>query len=276
MLMKRFVGYNVATLAAATPDSAAGPVRNGGFTRPTPIRPVHAANCVMASPRACLMGAPIRNVAEHSSATGAAENLARADGARDRAVNPTDGFTIPKGATTETGGFEEVVPCSWTAPGTDGAREVRGGPGVGYTNIGIPARFGKSGTCCVRGIVSACARSWNPRPLGLSHDQSAKEADIPKDWPPAPLALDRDVAHVTVRVVDWPIPDAQPQEEVAVHPDGTYTLPTPNVADPDALSPDEDDLSDSGVFDFVDPGVFVRARGQDAQVLFVAYWQLEN
>lgn len=174
-----------------------------------------------------------------------------------------DDGRLPATIQGQAGSPEEVAPCSWITLGTDGSRDIRTGPSIGYTKVGIPVVFEEPGTYCVRGIVTTSVKTWYPRPQEPSQDRSTKEEQTPIELPPSLLALDMDIVRATVRVVDRVIPGTEPLEEVAEDPDVTYTRPMPNVADTKAASLDEDYLTNSGVFGVVDPGVFVGSRGHD-------------
>jgi hypothetical protein len=85
-----------------------------------------------------------------------------------------------------------------------------------------------------------------------------------------------DVIHTRVDVADRRDPQEAPHEEVAVHLETEHIVPILNAVQVNTLSLDEDDPSDSGVFDSVDPGVLLPIRDKDLAVSSNEYWQLKN
>jgi hypothetical protein len=134
---------------------------------------------------------------------------------------------------TGKGGSAEVVPCPWITIATDGARDTRSGPSLGYTKVGVPIEFTQVGTYCVRGIVSTSVkssylRSTEPQNPAIKQEAAAEPSD-------ALLATDTDVVLVKVRVL---ASSAKPQGALTADPEVIYTAPMPNTSDTKA-SPKE-------------------------------------
>lgn len=85
-----------------------------------------------------------------------------------------------------------------------------------------------------------------------------------------------DVIHARVDGAGRPDPQEAPHEEVAVRLETEHIVPILNAVQVNTLSLDEDDLSDSGVFDSVDPGVLLPMQDKDLAVSSNEYWQLKN
>jgi hypothetical protein len=232
----------------------------------------------VASPRAFLMGIPIEG-ADDLAMIGAAENFTRADGTLEIPVNTRVIFSLSQGTegvwqqgtygTIETAmtvqwfqavaqdecdlcasaglrdpddqtGQGDDASCPWTTAGTDGARDTRNGPSLGYTKVGVPVEFTQAGTYCVRALVSTSVRSSylraaEPQNPTTKQEVSAQSSD-------ELLAVDTDVVLVKVRVL---AATAKPQGALTSDPEVIYTTPMPNTSDTKARA-DEDTNKDSG------------------------------
>ncbi len=105
--------------------------------------------------------------------------------------------------------------CPWTTVATEGARDTRNGPSLGYTKVGVPIEFTQAGTYCVRGIVTHVREVLVP---------SIRYKNRPSD---ALLATDTDVVLVKVRVLG----SGKPQGALTADPEVIYTAPMPNTSD---------------------------------------------
>lgn len=132
------------------------------------------------------------------------------------------------------GGSVEVVPCPWITIATDGARDTRSGPSLGYTKVGVPIEFNQAGTYCVRGIVSTSVKSSYLRSVEPQNPTTKQEAAAePSD---TLLATDTDVVLVKVRVL---AASAKPKGALTAEPEVIYTAPMPNTSDT-KVTPKED------------------------------------
>lgn len=184
------------------------------------------------------------------------------DGLRDEPVVPGE-----VGKKTEAGGSVEVAPCPWITIATDGAHDTRNGPSLGYTKVGVPIEFTLPGTYCVRGIVSTSVRSSSLRPPEPSQPPATKQ-EAAAEPSPTLLALDTDVVHVKVQVVDRMVPGTKPQGPTTDDPDVIFNRPMPNSADTKAPQPDENDPKDPGAIKLLSPGTSVSPRDYDLRIPF--------
>jgi len=297
----RLIGCGMVILVTAAMVVAAGPGIRGDAAQPTPLHPVSLADCIMASPRASLQGAPKEDAGEHASATpGAAENSPRADG---NIVIPVGARVVLSSPQSVEGPWDQgghgavqtplTLPhhyadgffewdCSrrdlaedvrltwgaWTATGN--SEEVAPCPwitvGAASVEMGMPVRFSGPSTSRLGCIAIVFVRSRPPRPLGPSRDTYAREADMATDLPTAAAALDREVVHVTIHGTDRFVWWVGPHEEVAVSPRVTCARSVPNWMVRNTLSLDEDDLSGSGVCRRIGPGAFVCPPDRDVAI----------
>lgn len=152
-------------------------------------------------------------------------------------VCASEGLRDGQSEQTGEGAASEVVPCPWITIATDGARDTRNGPSMGYTKVGIPIEFAQPGTYCVRGIVSTSVKSSYLRAEEPQNPTTKQEAAAePSD---TLLATDTDVVLVKVRVLDRLEPGAKPQGALTADPEVIYTAPMPNTSDT-KVRPDED------------------------------------
>lgn len=152
-------------------------------------------------------------------------------------VCASEGLRDGQSEQTGKGVVSDVVPCPWITIATDGARDTRNGPSIGYTKVGIPIEFAQPGTYCVRGIVSTSVKSSYLRPAEPQNPIIKQEAAAePSD---ALLATDTDVVLVKVRVLDRLEPGTKPQGALTADPEVIYTAPMPNMSDT-RVRPDED------------------------------------
>ena len=115
-------------------------------------------------------------------------------------VCASEGLRDGQSEQTGKGDATTAVPCPWITIATDGARDTRNGPSLGYTKVGIPIEFTQPGSYCVRGIVSTSVKSSYLRAEEPQNPTTKQEAAAePSD---ALLAVDTDVVLVKVRVLD--------------------------------------------------------------------------
>lgn len=246
----------------------------------------------VASPRAFLMGVPVEG-SNDLAMIGAAENFPRADGTLEVPVNTRVIFSLSQDTEgvwqqgtygtiettmivqwfqavtatecdvcaseglrdeqTGTGGVLDATPCPWITVATEGARDTRSGPSLGYTKVGVPIEFALPGTYCVRAIVSTSVKSSYLRPVEPQNPTTKQEAAAePSD---ALLATDMDVVLVKVRV----LASGKPQGALTAAPEVIYTAPMPNMSDT-KVDPDGDTREDSGATKLSGPGVFFGSQ----------------
>jgi hypothetical protein len=240
----------------------------------------------VASPRAFLMGVPVEG-SNDLAMIGAAENFARANGTLEIPVNTRVIFSLSQdtegvwqqgtygtietamtvqwfqalasgecdvcaseglrdGQSDQTG---DATSCPWITVATEGARDTRNGPSLGYTKVGVPIEFTTPGTYCVRAIVSTSVKSSYLRPAEPQNPVIKQEAAAePSD---ALLATDTDVVQVKVRV----LASGKPQGALTADPEVIYTAPMPNMSDT-KVSPGADTKQGSGAVKQSSPGVF--------------------
>ncbi|NLH43963.1 MAG: hypothetical protein GX448_19160 [Planctomycetes bacterium] len=292
MKRKDWFGTGVAFLIAGAAVFAADPVKKEDPIE-IAEEITSVTTYTMASPRAFLMGVPIEG-ADDLAMIGAAENFTRANGTLEIPVNTrvffslsqeTEGVwqqgtygTIETAMTVQwfqaaaedeceacvsaglrddsdqTGKGDDAASCPWTTIGTDGARDTRTGPSLGYTKIAVPVEFTQVGTYCVRAIVSTSVRSSYLRSPEPENPTTKQEA--PAQSSEGLLASDTDVVLVTVRVL---AATAKPQGALTSDPQVLYTAPMPNTSQTKAKA-DEDTRKDSGALSLSGPGVFFGSR----------------
>lgn len=138
--------------------------------------------------------------------------------------------------------------CPWTTIATEGARDTRNGPSLGYTKVGVPIEFDQAGTFCVRAIVSTSVKSSYLRTADSQNTTSKLEAAAESS--DTLLATDTDVVLVKVRV----LASGKPQGALTADPQVIYTAPMPNMSDT-KVDPAED-TQNSGAVKSFSPGVF--------------------
>jgi hypothetical protein len=129
--------------------------------------------------------------------------------------------------------------CPWITVATEGARDTRNGPSLGYTKVGVPIEFTQPGTYCVRALVSTSVKSSYLRPAEPENPTTKQEA--PAVASDALLATDTDVVLVTVRV----LATGKPQGALTADPEVIYTAPMPNMSET-KVDPGQDTKKDSG------------------------------
>ncbi len=270
MLRREWFGAGWVLLIAGTVALAAG-VQKEDPVAPAAEGVTSVLNYIVASPRAFLMGFPVEG-SDEPAMIGAAENFPRTDGTLEIPVNTRVIFSLSQDTegvwqqgtygTIETTltvqsfeavtagecdvcaaeGLREgetqtgkggVVPCPWITIATDGARDTRSGPSMGYTKVGVPIEFTHAGIYCVRGIVSTSVkssylRSNEPQNPTTKQEAGAESADTL-------LSTDTDVVLVKVRV----LASGKPQGALTADPDGIYTAPMPNTSDTKVDSKDD-------------------------------------
>ena len=262
---------------------------------PASAREVPTIDCVMASPRACLLGTSKDGAIDYSLMVGGAENFART--ARVRTIEIPTGTRVlflldrqMEGVWMEgSHGLVETLltvqwvraavgvasvaiardrgdsgnagPCLWKTAGSDGAWAIRQGPSIGTARVGVPVRFTRAGLYCLRGIVTTSVKSWRPSVVKAAKDRSTAKTPDTTMLPANLLAIDVDIVHVLVSVVDRPSTgrdgtDDNAQDDPPGDPNDTYTEQMPNVTDPIALGL----TGEAGTDDY---GVFIGTHQED-------------
>lgn len=278
MARSEWFGAGMAILIAGAAVLAADPVKKDDSIK-IAEEITSSITYTVASPRAFLMGVPVEG-SNDLAMIGAAENFTRADGTLEIPVNTrvyfslsqeTEGVwqqgtygTIETAMTVQwfqavaqdecdvcasaglrdgsdpTGKGDDAASCPWTTVGTDGARDTRSGPSLGYTKVGVPVEFAQAGTYCVRAILntsvkSSYLRSTEPQNPTTKQEASAQSSD-------ELLASDTDVVVIKVRVL---AAAAKPKGALTSDPEVIYTAPMPNTSDTKAKA-DEDTKKDPG------------------------------
>ena len=147
---------------------------------------------------------------------------------------------LPSGQSNQPGKDDvSNATCPWMTVATEGARDTRNGPSLGYTKVGVPIEFTTPGTYCVRAIVSTSVKSSYLRPAEPQNPTTKQEAAAePSD---ALLATDTDVVLVKVRV----LAAGKPQGALTADPEVIYTAPMPNMSET-KVDPGQDTQKDSG------------------------------
>lgn len=140
--------------------------------------------------------------------------------------------------------------CPWITIATEGARDTRNGPSLGYTKVGVPIEFTTPGTYCVRAIVSTSVKSSYLLPTEPQNPTTKQEA-VAAEPSDALLATDTDVVLVKVRV----LATGKPQGALTADPEVIYTAPMPNMSDT-KVDPGEGTVKGSGTVKTASPGVF--------------------
>jgi len=278
--MKRseWFGAGMAVLIAGAAVWAGDPVRKDDSIK-IAEEITSVTTYTVASPRAFLMGVPVTG-SNDLAMIGAVENFTRADGTMEIPVNTRVIFSLSRETegvwqqgtygTIETAmtvqWFQAVAQdecdacassglaedgnqagkgdvdasCPWITIGTDGARDTRTGPSLGYTKVGVPVEFTQAGTFCVRAIVSTSVKSSYLRSTEPQNPTTKQEAGAQSS--DELLAIDTDVVVVKVRVLAGA---AKPQGALTLEPEVVYTAPMPNTSDTKAKA-DEDTQKDSG------------------------------
>jgi len=142
----------------------------------------------------------------------------------------------------------------WIPLATDGVRDIRFGPSIGWAQrVSVPVRFDKAGVYCLRGIISTSVKSWNPRTAAkTARDRADEKAPDTPLMPDNLLAIDVDIVHICVRVLDQPAKDTG-TDRTATDPnettdkDTTHTRDMTKITGAEALDLDDDGLGDLGV-----------------------------
>jgi hypothetical protein len=261
---KRF-GAGLVLLIAGATAFATTSVQKEETIRAASETAMSVMTYTMASPRAFLMGIPVEGSNEVAM-LGAVENFPRAGGTLEipagtrvifslspetegvwqqgtygtiettltvqsfQAVTAAEcGVCISEGLRDGESiqpGKGDLGPCPWITIGTEGARDTRNGPSLGYTKVGVPIEFTQLGTWCVRGIVSTSVKSSYLRPAETQNPTTKQEA--PAESSDTLLAIDTDVVLVTVRVVPA---TTKAQGALTADPEVIYTAPMPSMAD---------------------------------------------
>lgn len=266
MVRSERLGAGLVLLIAGATVFATQPMQKEETVRMASETPMSVMTYTMASPRAFLIGIPVEGSNEMGM-LGAAENFPRADGTLEIPVGTRVIFSLghdtegvwQKGTygTIETiltiqsfetlaerecdvcvaegldnldgiqPGRGDAVPCPWITIATEGARDTRNGPSLGYTKVGVPMEFTQVGTWCVRGIVTTSVKSSYLRPAEPQNPTTRQDAPAVTSND-ALLAIDTDVVLVKVRVVPATI---KAHGALTADPDVIYIAPMPSMAD---------------------------------------------
>jgi hypothetical protein len=153
-----------------------------------------------------------------------------------------------------------VRPAKWVPLATDGARDIRFGPSIGCVKkVGVPVRFDKPGVYCLRGIISTSVRSWHPRTAAkMAKDRPVDTMLMPDNL----LAVDVDIVHICVRVVERPVKD-EDAGKPATDEKMTHASDMTNIADAEAADLGEDSPDDLGVLVGQQEGDIVLPLNED-------------
>jgi hypothetical protein len=100
--------------------------------------------------------------------------------------------------------------------------------------------------CHLHGAVISFVRSRSPGSVAITDELFFGRVGVSNGMLPAGVS-DKDAAGPCNRSADGLVPDVKWPQEVAVGPDVTRTILTPDTVGMDAFSTDQDDLNDSGV-----------------------------
>lgn len=159
--------------------------------------------------------------------------------------------------------INEDALCPWVTIGHDAASDVRFGPSIGRAKIGVPVLFKKPGLYLLRGVIQTTAQ-----PYPKNQFEPADNANLPEQPPTPkipPVALDKDIVYVKVKVVDLPIIQIVPDEPPSLDPDATYIIPMPKEFDPDQISAD---LNGDRRVDFADLAIMAQQWGKQVEIPF--------
>jgi hypothetical protein len=162
-----------------------------------------------------------------------------------------------------------IVPCPWVTIGKDGARDCRRGPSIGRAKIGVPVHFRRPGTYLFRAIVHTYAQPRYPLPLEPWRNCLLGNPNDPNAvLPELPMAEDKDVIYIKVRVVDRIIDVVEPDEIPTDDPDFRHIRPMPKDVDPNEPVVLDIDLNGDEVIDLADFAVMAQQWGKEYEMPF--------
>ncbi len=253
----------------------------------------------MASPRACLIGPPIWSTNAYYMPSGDAENFPRAHGTLRVPLGTRVVFCLSREIEgvwySRSYGLlgtslvlqwcrncigpvcdcidcpaepddTELCPC--VTIGKDGARDVRKGPSIGRAKVGVPVRFRRPGFYHLRGIITTVAKPYYPRPLDAWYEHLLTPDDPNQVLPSIPVAVDRDIVYVRVRVVDILVDDVEPEEDPSQDPDIEHIRPIPKDIDPNEPIGLEADVNGDEVINFGDLAIIFQQWGREYAMPF--------
>jgi hypothetical protein len=161
----------------------------------------------------------------------------------------------------KTGTRRPAQVAKWIPLATDGVRDIRFGPSIGWAKkVSVPVRFDKAGVYCLRGIISTSVKSWRPPAAATrSASRAGDKADVPQ-VPDKLLALDVDIVHIAVRVVDKPATDKgtdKTDQGKTTDKDATNAGDMVKIAGIEEIGLDDGSLGDLGVLVGQQEGDFV-------------------
>ena len=244
---------------------------------PTPV-PVLTTNYVVASPRACLIGQPRSDPNHFVTVLGDAENFPRENGEikvplgsrvvflfsrqlegvwydhsfgridfsmvlQRRLLIPDPNIPILDS--------NDVNSPEWVDIGHDFASDLRRGPTIGQARVGVPVFFRWPGIYLLRAKITTVAQPMFLPPTADSNTE-------PLLLPPA---VDSDIVYVTVKVVNLPRTQINPDVEPPIDPDVNYTNPMPTENTPDEQGILDGDFNSDGTVNLLDFAIMAQQWG---------------
>lgn len=162
-----------------------------------------------------------------------------------------------------------VTTCPWVTIGKDGARDCRKGPSIGRARVGVPVQFKRPGVYLLRAIVHTFAKPGYPLPLDQWRERLASTGNPTAVLPEIPIAEDKDVIYVRVHVLDLPIADIEPDDELTEDPDVKCIRPIPKDVDPNEPSVDPGaDLNGDEMVNLADLAILGQQWGRPYEMPF--------
>jgi len=162
-----------------------------------------------------------------------------------------------------------VTTCPWVTIGKDGARDCRKGPSIGRARVGVPVLFKRPGVYLLRAIVHTFAKPGYPLPLDQWRERLAGTGSTTTNLPLIPIEQDKDVIYIRVHVLDLPIADVEPDDELTEDPDVKCIMPMPK--DVDANEPSVDpaaDLNGDEMVNLADLAILSQQWGRQQEMPF--------
>jgi hypothetical protein len=214
----------------------------------------------VASPRAALLTIPAPNINGQPLMVGAAENFARKNGEIMIPQNTRIVFNLSReleglwykgsyGKLATAMILQVAVPVDpnadvssedtkirWRTLGRKYRSDVRRGPSIGTANVKVPVIFTRPGKYRLRAIIKTCARPIKPKNENNNNGKQEQREHKPK------AAEDLDIVHILVKVVDVPLEEIEPDEEMTLDPVQEYSIEMLGKEDepePDVVLPQE-------------------------------------
>jgi hypothetical protein len=163
-----------------------------------------------------------------------------------------------------------IEPCPWVTIGRDGAKACRKGPSIGRAKVGVPVTFRRPGFYLLRAIVHTFAKPGYPLPLDQWRDRLVNPDDPSAVLPEPPVAQDRDVIYIRVRVYDFPVPDTEPDDDITEDPDVVFIRPIPKEIDPndEPIGELDSDLNGDEIVNLADLAIMAQQWGRQYEMPF--------